>query len=189
MITIRKNLRAKYLAARKRTVQGIVLHDTYGSGTHNDTRYLANPGDGRQVSTDFTVERDGTIYQLNPDLRRYATFHAGRATSFKGVSNGLVNHATIGIEIVQHKNLSLRPVYPDAQIRAVAGLCSFLCSEFGLTVNDITTHKQIIQDGSRTDPREFPFNDFYRYFGSPAPVGSNNTAYIVAGLVAVLLLM
>jgi N-acetyl-anhydromuramyl-L-alanine amidase AmpD len=154
---INRSLTAKNLFMRRGRILGIVLHDTAGSGLHNDTRYLANPGDGRKVSVDFTVERDGSVWQLNPDLKKYCCSHAGRATKFKGYFNASVNHTTVGIEIVQKADLSLRPLYPDAQVKAVADLCVWLCAEFKLDKADITTHRQIITDRSRIDPRQFPF--------------------------------
>lgn len=161
---INTSLHAKYLGKGKRTVVGIVLHDTAGSGTHNDTKYLASPGDGRKVSVDFTVERDGSVWQLNPDLKNNWTFHAGRATSFKGLKNAAVTKGCIGIEIVQKATLSLDPLYPFEQVNAVAELCAKLCVDFKLTKADVTTHKQIITDGSRSDPRKFPWEQFWNRF-------------------------
>lgn len=145
-------------------MKGIILHDTAGSGTHNDTRYLANPGDGRKVSVDFTVERDGSIYQLNPDLKKFWTYHAGRATQFKGLRNQEVTKACIGIEIVQKANMSLTPLYPDAQVSSVARLCAYLVKEFDLKREDITTHAKVITDGSRSDPRKFPWSEFWAVY-------------------------
>jgi N-acetyl-anhydromuramyl-L-alanine amidase AmpD len=157
---------------------GIVLHDTAGSGTIGDVRYLADPSDGRSVSVDFVVTRDGGIYQLNPDLRNNWTFHAGRSTSFKGLRNGSVNKGTIGIEISQKADLSLKPTYPGAQVQAVAELCAYLCGEFGLTREDITTHAKIITDGSRSDPRQFPFADFNNLFAAAS--GQKQMTYTIA---------
>jgi N-acetylmuramoyl-L-alanine amidase CwlA len=150
-------LKAKNIKPGRTKVLGVVLHDTAGSGKHNDTLYLANPGDGRPVSVDFTVERDGSIWKLNPDLAKYYCIHAGRATRFKGNANGQVNRVTIGIEIVQKADLSLSPTYTDAQVRSVAELCAWLTDKFNLETSDITTHRNIITDGSRSDPRKFPF--------------------------------
>lgn len=164
---INTSLQAKYLAKRTQTIKGVVLHDTAGSGTHNDTRYLANPSDGRKVSVDFTVERDGSIWQLNPALTKFCCAHAGRHTKFKASRDAQVNHATVGIEIVQKANLSLQPLYTPEQVQAVAHLCAWLCQEFKLEPADITTHRNVITDGSRTDPRRFPFegdNGFWYWF-------------------------
>lgn len=160
-------MNAKHIRNGRTSIQGIVLHDTAGSGTHGDTLYLVNPGDGRVVSCDFTVERNGSIWKLNPDLNKYYTLHAGRATKFKGLSNSQVTRATIGIEICQKANLSLSPVYTDAQIKSVAHLCAWIVSKFKLATSDITTHRQVITDGSRSDPRRFPFEGaggFWRYY-------------------------
>jgi hypothetical protein len=152
------SLPARHLRARPGAVRGIVLHDTAGSGTHNDTIYLANPSDGRVVSADFTVERNGSIWKLNPQLTQFCCLHAGRATRWRGLRNHQVNQATVGIEIVQTANLSLSPLYPRAQVRAVARLCAWLVTRFGLDAADITTHRAVITDGSRSDPRQFPFD-------------------------------
>lgn len=144
-----------------------VLHDTAGKGTHNDTRYLHNPQDGRKVSSDFTVEEDGSIWKLNPDLPKYYCNHAGRATQWRTYKNSAVNRVTLGIEIVQSSELPLENLYPDEQVRSVANLCAWITSAFGLTASDITAHRQIITDGSRSDPRKFPFDDangFWHYY-------------------------
>ena len=163
-----------------REVLGIVLHDTAGSGTLNDVKYLAKPGDGRKVSVDFCVTRDGGVFQLSPDLKKHWCFHAGRSTKFKGRANGAVNKITIGIEIVQKADLSLKPLWPAAQVKAVAELCAHLCKTFELKKEDITTHANIITDGSRSDPRKFPFEDFYTYFNSSTK-GKPVTHVVAAG--------
>lgn len=161
------NLAARFIFNGRTKVLGIVLHDTAGNGGHGDTEYLANPSDGRKVSVDFTVERNGGIWKLNPDLDKFYTPHAGRATKFKGKVNNGVTRATIGIEICQHKDLALNPIYPTAQVKSVAKLCAWLVSEYNLTTSDITTHRNIITDGSRSDPRRFPFegdDGFWQFY-------------------------
>lgn len=165
------DLKAKFIKPGRPKIVGIVLHDTAGSASkygvgHNDTRYLANPGDGRRVSVDFTVERDGSIWKLNPDLSKFYCLHAGRATAFKGLRNGGVTRSTIGIEICQPAAQS-EVRYPVEQVKSVATLCAWLTEQFKLTPSDITTHRNIITDGSRSDPRQFPFegpNGFWKYF-------------------------
>ena len=157
-------------------VLGIVLHDTAGSGTHSDTLYLANPGDGRPVSGDFTVEKDGSIWKLNPDLRAFFCNHAGLATAWRDFKNKQVNSVTIGIEIAQKSLLPAnQPVYPLTQVRSAGELCAWIISTFKLQNSDITTHRQIITDGSRSDPRSFPFDTpdgFWFYYWKALGKGS-----------------
>lgn len=153
----REELKGKYVYPGRTKITGIILHDTAGMGGHGDTKYLANPGDGRQVCCDFTVERDGSIWKLNPDIDKFYTPHAGRATNFKGLKNKQVTKATVGIEICQHVKLSLVPTYPKEQVQSVAHLCAYLVAKYKLVTSDITTHRQIITDGTRSDPRLFPF--------------------------------
>lgn len=164
MIQLKRDYTCRHLGTGKRTVKGIILHDTAGNGGPGDVKYLANPSDGRRVSCDFAVTRDGSIYQLNPDLENNWTYHAGRNTHFKGVFDSAVTKSTVGIEITQKADLSLSPLYPKEQINAVADLCVYLCAKFNLEKSDVTTHAKIITDGSRSDPRKFPFADFWKRF-------------------------
>jgi N-acetyl-anhydromuramyl-L-alanine amidase AmpD len=160
-------LDGRWVHAGRTPVTGIVLHDTAGTGTHNDTLYLANPSDGRKVCCDFTVERDGSIWKLNPDLDKFYTPHAGRKTKFKGLTNNAVTRATIGIEICQKVKMTLQPLYPQPQVKAVADLCAWLVGKYRLTTSDITTHRGVVTDGSRADPRQFPFdgpNGFWQLY-------------------------
>ncbi len=151
------SLEARYINPRPTPIFGIVLHDTAGAGTHNDTIYLSNPQDGRKVSVDFTVEKDGSIWKLNPELAAFCCNHAGRATAWRGFKNKQVNQVTVGIEIVQRVELP-SPPYPSVQVQAVAHLCAWLTENLKIKNSDITTHRQIITDGSRSDPRKFPFD-------------------------------
>jgi hypothetical protein len=51
--------------------------------------------------------------------------------------------------------------------KSVGALCAWLTSSFGLGAFNITTHRQTMSDGSRSDPRKFLFdseNGFWRYY-------------------------
>lgn len=175
---IKTSIRAKHLGRRLVLggvpfIAGIVLHDTAGSGTHNDTKYLANPGDGRVVSVDYTVERNGDVYELNPDVKNNCTWHAGRATKFvvpgRILRNREVTQSTIGIELAHKAHAELdNPLWPEDQIKAVAELCLFLCQRYGLAKERITTHAAVITDGTRSDPRSFPWPQFWFWFNKTA---------------------
>ncbi len=154
------DLPCRYKAKRGRSIIGIVLHDTCGTGTHADTLYLADPEDGREVSVDFTVEVSGAIWKLNPQLGLYYCFHAGRATSFRGLHNAQVTRATIGIELCRAAAANPSMPYPAPQIDSLVILVRWLLLRFHLTNADITTHQAIITDGSRDDPRNFPWWQF-----------------------------
>jgi N-acetyl-anhydromuramyl-L-alanine amidase AmpD len=179
-MNINKSLRARNLRgplAISRGIHGIVLHDTAGSGTVGDVHYLATDPEKRGVSVDFVITRDGTVWQLNPDPRRFYTFHAGRHTRFKSGVNGQVNAMTIGIELSHKANPALQqPLWPTEQVQAAAELCKFLTLTYNISPEDITTHAKVITDGSRSDPRQFPFPQFWAFFngddhltGEPAP--------------------
>lgn len=171
---IKTTYKAKNLGSKsgggKRKIHGIVLHDTAGNGGIGDVRYLADDPERRGVSVDFVVPKDGVVYQLNPDPERYWTFHAGRKTKWRTFTNASVNPATIGIEIAQKAVIPKDNPYPEVQVRAVADLCRHLCKTYNLTKADITTHKAIITDGSRSDPRQFPWERFWAIFNKDPEV-------------------
>lgn len=181
-----KEIKSKFLKSiTSRKIVGVVIHDTAGNGKQkspgqpsNDTLYLASPGDNRKVSVDFTIERDGTIYRHipkvgSPDLLKSYGLHAGRATRFKGLVNGGVTRGTVGIELCQHVRLELKPIWPDAQVKSCAELCAWLVDTNKLAPADITTHANIITDGSRSDPRQFPFDFFWKYFNEARGKGDS----------------
>lgn len=162
-----KSLSAKNTGTRSGRVEFIVLHDTNGNGGPGDAKYLANDPDKRGISVDFCVTKDGTMFQLNHDLKNRCTFHAGRHTRFRGRTNGGVNQHSIGIEIAQKADMKgLDPAYPDVQVAAVAEVCRYLCQEFRLEKTDITTHAKIITDGTRSDPRNFNWELFWKLFNN-----------------------
>lgn len=166
MVQISREYTAKNLVKRNGAqIEFIVLHDTAGNGGLGDVKYLANDPEKRKVSVDYVIPKDGVVYQLNPDPFVYCTSHAGRKTQFRGYVDQQVNRHSIGIEIGQKADLKgLNPLYPKAQVQAVAELCSSLCTIHGLDKVSITTHAKIIRDGSRSDPRQFPWEQFWEFF-------------------------
>jgi N-acetyl-anhydromuramyl-L-alanine amidase AmpD len=166
MFKISAEYRAKNLGRRRgASPEFIVLHDTAGNGALGDVKYLANDPEDRGVSVDFVIPKTGDIYQLNPDLAQFFTYHAGRKTNFRNYANAEVNRHSIGIEIGQTTKLPMSgPIYSSDQVHAVAVVCAMLCHTFDLDKSDITTHSKIIRDGSRSDPRQFPWNQFWMYF-------------------------
>lgn len=156
----------------------IVLHDTSGSGTHNDTLYLAHPGDGRPVSACFTVERDGSIWKLNPQLRIFYSWHAGRNSRWHSLRGSDVNRYSIGIELCRAASGKLSPEWPVVQVSRAAWLCAWLCGDLQLGPESITTHRNIVWDGSRADPVRFPFegrdgfwSHYHQHRGNGVPHG------------------
>lgn len=135
----------------------IVLHDTSGSGTHSDTLYLVKQSDGRRVSCDFVIERDGSIWKINPQVGLLSTWHAGRNTRWHSLRDGGVNRYSIGIEMCRAADRRFSPEWPREQVHRAAWLCAWLCGHFALGPESITTHRQLVWDGSRADPVRFPF--------------------------------
>lgn len=177
---VNETLKAKWLVRDRgpKGIRGVMLHDTAGNGGHGDTIYISDPSDGRKAGIDFTIERDGSIWQLNHDLSGQWAQHASRATRvkfgndvFKGSQ---VSRAIVGIELthaaVPKKHL---PLWPAPQVEAAAELCLYLAVTYGFDKTAVVTHAKAVTDGSRSDPRDFPFDLFWTYWnrhaGTQAP--------------------
>jgi N-acetylmuramoyl-L-alanine amidase len=109
--------------------RGIVLHYTAGAGSATATRQyfdnlrieaarkdIARAG-AVNVSSHFIVDRDGTIYRLQPETR-FARHCIG------------LNHVAIGIENVGDED---RFPLTDAQVAANIALVRYLASKFPIT--------------------------------------------------------
>ncbi|MDX9996442.1 MAG: N-acetylmuramoyl-L-alanine amidase [Phenylobacterium sp.] len=104
------------------------------------------------VSSHYLVEEDGRIFRLVPEERR--AWHAG-VSFWRGERN--VNHASIGIEIVNPGHeFGYRP-FPEAQIVAVLELVADIRSRWSIDDRDIVGHSDIAP-ARKIDPGElFPW--------------------------------
>lgn len=134
-------------------VDTIVLHHTEIDTAKGVIDWFNNPK--ARVSSHFTVDRDGTIYQHVSCFRQ--SWHAGFSTDFYGRSN--VNRFSIGIEMVNRGDG--KDPWPDAQVNAVHNLVAFLVHYRFPTITQITSHEFIaIPKGRKNDPIGFPFERF-----------------------------
>ncbi len=128
----------------------LVLHYT---GMETGEAALARLRDPEaRVSSHYLVEEDGRIFRLVPEERR--AWHAG-VSFWKGEEG--VNHASIGIEIVNPGHeFGYRP-FPQAQIDAVIALVADIRSRWQIDDNRILGHSDVAP-ARKIDPGElFPW--------------------------------
>jgi len=138
--------------ARNKLPDMLVLHYT---GMETGEAALAQLRNGERegkVSSHYMVEEDGRIFRLVAEERR--AWHAGRSF-WKGEDS--LNHASIGIEIVNPGvEFGYRP-FPDAQIAAVIALLTDIRSRWTIDDNRILGHSDVAP-GRKVDPGElFPW--------------------------------
>ncbi len=136
--------------ARTKLPDMLVLHYT---GMKNGPEALARLCDPEaRVSSHYMVEEDGRIFRLVAEERR--AWHAGRSF-WKGEEG--VNHASIGIEIVNPGHeFGYRP-FPEAQIAAVIALLGDIRTRWEIEDSRILGHSDVAP-ARKQDPGElFPW--------------------------------
>ncbi|MDP1738189.1 MAG: N-acetylmuramoyl-L-alanine amidase [Caulobacter sp.] len=136
--------------ARTKVPDMLVLHYT---GMQTGEAALARLCDPEaKVSSHYLVEEDGRIFRLVAEERR--AWHAGRSF-WKGEEG--VNHASIGIEIVNPGHeFGYRP-FPEAQIAAVIALLADIRGRWSIEDSRIIGHADVAP-GRKQDPGElFPW--------------------------------
>ncbi|MDO8295562.1 MAG: N-acetylmuramoyl-L-alanine amidase [Caulobacter sp.] len=136
--------------ARTKAPDMLVLHYT---GMKTGAEALARLRDPEaRVSSHYMVEEDGRIFRLVAEERR--AWHAGRSF-WKGEEG--VNHASIGIEIVNPGHeFGYRP-FPEAQIAAVIALVADIRGRWSIEDDRILGHSDVAP-ARKEDPGElFPW--------------------------------
>lgn len=144
-------------------VDTIVIHSTVIPTLEKTTQAFQDPK--TQVSSHFTVGRDGSIIQNVSTFDR--AWHAGVGFDVAGRDNP--NNYSIGIELV-NLNDGKDP-YPEAQITALCGLIAEMRRRYPIT--QIVSHEFIAQPpGRKSDPKNFPWYKL-EYMGLPMYFGQN----------------
>ncbi len=138
--------------ARNKVPDMLVLHYTGMPSGEAALAQLRNGEREGRVSSHYMVEEDGRIFRLVPEERR--AWHAG-VSFWKGEEG--VNHASIGIEIVNPGHEFGYRLFPDAQIAAVIALLSDIRTRWTIDDNRILGHSDVAP-GRKQDPGElFPW--------------------------------
>jgi N-acetylmuramoyl-L-alanine amidase len=134
---------------RKAPVDCIVLHATADTNGKASVEWCQNPAS--QVSYHCIIDRDGTLYNLVPAIRK--AWHAG-VSSFQG--RGFCNDYAIGVSFA-NRNDGVEP-YPETQLNVGAAVCAGYMKRFpAITLDRITTHA-VVSPGRKSDPKPPAFD-------------------------------
>ncbi len=101
-----------------------------------------------RVSSHYLVEDDGTVWKLVDESRR--AWHAG-ISFWRG--HTALNGRSIGIEIANPGHEHGYVPFPEAQIRAVAELCTGILGRHPIAARDVVAHSDVAPD-RKEDPGE-----------------------------------
>ena len=129
------------VSKRSDPIMYIVIHYTGAEGTAKNNIDYFNGGN-RSASADFFIGQNGEIWQYNPDLKRYYSWHCGggrqsdRGGSFYGKCK---NGNSIGIELCTHQGGD-GWIFYDATIAATRILVRYLMEEHGIKAANVIRH-------------------------------------------------
>lgn len=135
-------------------IKYLILHYT-GTSTAFEALHLLQGGDpSHKVSAHYIVDTDGSVTRLVDEVMR--AWHAGKSC-WEGEED--INSCSIGIEIQNPGHDLGYTVFPDEQMRAVAGLCKEIMKRHGILPCNVLAHSDIAP-GRKADPGElFPWKE------------------------------
>ncbi len=133
-------------------IQGIVLHSSDGT-EKSDVPTLRGGDSEHRVSSHFYVTRDGRVYQFVNE--NDTAWHAGQTVDNSRYGNSV----TLGIE---QEHIDGKQDWPETQVKATAGLVSYLRGKYGLGQNQVYGHSQVAPE-RKQDPVDYPWPTFNQY--------------------------
>ena len=113
-----------------RTVKHIVIHYTATSAdAQSNCKYFGAAN--RDASADFFINKDGSIYQFNKDIKNYYSWHCGDGYGKYGITNA----QSVGIE-----NVSSGEDFTSRQISSLAGLVQMLMRQLNVPASNVVRH-------------------------------------------------
>ena len=112
------------------TIKYIVIHYTGTEASAQDNcRYFSSGN--RNASADYFINKDGSIYKFNKDLKLYYSWHCGDGAGVYGITN----YNSIGIEVVSNGR-----DFSAAQITALRKLVRALMDDFKVPASRVVRH-------------------------------------------------
>lgn len=128
-MNIKKQTGVYNLSRRSQSITHIVIHYSgTNAGGYNNCLYFGRAD--RQASADYFVDKNGTIWQYNPDINSFYSWHSGDKP---------MNKKSVGIEFI-----SAGEDFTASQIKAGGELVRWLCSTYGIGEANIIRHYDVI---------------------------------------------
>jgi N-acetylmuramoyl-L-alanine amidase len=141
-----------YDERRGARIHHLILHYTGMKTGAEALERLCDPE--AEVSSHYTVDEDGLIYQHVAE--KYRAWHAG-ASYWQGKTD--LNTTSIGIEIVNRGHDWGLPKFKDVQIRSVIELCHDIMVRNDIAPEDVLAHSDIAPARKKDPGEKFPWRD------------------------------
>lgn len=147
--------RSPHRRPRQHKPEFVIWHETAGPSARSALDWMQNPAS--QVSWDFLIDVEGTVYRCN-DAHLSYTWHAGVSKARGYTTNSTrdeVNLRCIGVEVQGENDGS--PI-TTAQRDSIINLMLYLRDEFDIPVEREyhLAHKEVaLPKGRKSDPRSY----------------------------------
>lgn len=156
-------------------VRHLILHYTGMETGGEALERLCDPL--AEVSSHYTVDEDGLIYQHVDESRR--AWHAG-ASFWQGQTD--LNTTSIGIEIINGGHDWGFPFFPKEQIKGVIALCHDIMVRNDIAAEDVLGHSDIAPARKKDPGEKFPWMELARHGVGIWPAPSDEDAVRAAGM-------
>lgn len=113
-----------------KAVKYIVIHNTGTTASaQNNCKYFS--GGNRNASADYFINKDGSIYKFNANMKTYYSWHCGDGYG----AYGITNYNSIGIEVV-----SAGTAFTKEQKNALNKLVRALMDDFDVPASRVVRH-------------------------------------------------
>ncbi len=150
----------------------LLLHYTGMPSAEGALKWLCDPAS--QVSSHYFVFEDGRVVQMVDEGRRAQ--HAG-VSLWAGEAD--INSRSIGIEVANPGHAHGYPVFPDAQIVALIGLCQEILARHPIPATRVLAHSDVAPTRKEDPGERFPWARLHAagigHWVVPAPLAEGPT--------------
>lgn len=137
-VPIVERYEAVHASPRRAKITHILIHTGGGRASGAQlAKYLSNPGDGRRVSSHFSIGKDGDLYQIC-SLNKQAWHTSGKDPE----TGEYYNQESVGFDFANAPGEE----FTEEQYKTASKLCAYLVKKFDIDIDNIIGHDETPYD-------------------------------------------